>query len=231
MNTLNKADLVKALESKRITSRPMADYKRWVREHYDGPAGAFTAVTGLLTGHDTLAGQLIRPGQFDVRGCKSLLDAGCGNGRYSQHMLKHADADARLTAFDLSPNMLERARRRVNDLRATYAVADVTKLPYADESFDAAVCGWVIEHLPDPRLGLRELARVMSPGAKLLLMTTENTVLGAWCSRLWHCRTYGRAELQVAATDSGFTWDREVWFSKFHERFKLGGIVVQLRRR
>ena len=70
---------------------------------------ALTAVTGFVTGHETLAGRLIRPSAFDVRGCKSILDAGCGNGRYSRFLLRHADADARLTAFDLSQQMLKRA--------------------------------------------------------------------------------------------------------------------------
>ena len=73
--------------------------------------------------------------------------------------------------------------------------ADITRLPYPDAFFDAIVCGWVLEHLPDPRLGLRELARVLQPKAKILLMVTEDTLLGSVCSRMWHCRTYNRHEL------------------------------------
>ena len=184
----------------------------------------------MITGHEALAGRLIRPGAFDVRGCKSILDAACGNGRYSIQLLKHADADASFTAFDLSQNMLARARRRLNSERITFSAADLTRLPYAGESFDAVVCGWVLEHLPDPRPGLRELARVMKPGAKLLLMCTEDTFTGAWCSRLWHCRTYNRNELRRACEECGLSWSRELWFSKLHERLGLGGIIVELRK-
>ena len=43
---------------------------------------------------------------------KRILDAGCGNGRYSKFILKEADPDAFLTGFDLSQRMLKRARRR-----------------------------------------------------------------------------------------------------------------------
>jgi SAM-dependent methyltransferase len=225
-----KSVLVSALESKQPARKPLSEYKDFVRDHYDGPAGALTAVTGVLTGHDVLAGKLIRAAGFDVRGCKHILDAGCGNGRYSVHLLKTADADATLTAFDLSQGMLARARKRVGSERVAFAAADVTKLPYRTGAFDAAICGWVLEHLPDPRPGLRELARVLQPNGKLLLMCTEDTFFGAWCSRLWHCRTYNRRELRGACAECGLGWERELWFSALHRKLKLGGITVELKK-
>lgn len=210
--------------------RPLGEYKRFIQKHYDGLPGAFTSVTGLLTGHEALAGRLIRPEGFDVRGCKRILDAACGNGRYSRFLLREADADAKITAFDLSPKMLQRARQRVGSERVSHAVADLTRLPYGDGAFDAVVCGWVLEHLPDPLPGLRELARVLAHGGKLLLLVTEDTLLGAMCGKLWHCRTYNRAELQRACEACGLKWEREMWFSRLHRFLKLGGIIVELRR-
>jgi SAM-dependent methyltransferase len=218
------------LESKVPQRRPFLDYRRLVRDHYDGLPGALTKVTGLVTGHEALAGRLIRAGGFDVRGAKSILDAGCGNGRYTRYLLRNADTDARITAFDLSPKMLRRARARLGSTRVTHVAADLTRLPYANASFDAIVCGWVLEHLPDPRPGLAELARVLRPGGKLLLLATEDTLTGAWCSRLWHCRTYRRAALREASEACGLRWERELWFSRLHERLRLGGIIVELHR-
>jgi ubiquinone/menaquinone biosynthesis C-methylase UbiE len=135
-----------------------------------------------------------------------------------------------LTSFDLSPRMLHRARARLKSERVSQAVADLTRLPYADASFDAIVCGWVLEHLPDPRPGLNELARVLQPGGKLLLLSTEDTLTGAMCSRLWHCRTYNREHLSQACDECGLHWEREMWFSGMHRVLKLGGIIVELRR-
>jgi SAM-dependent methyltransferase len=219
-----------ALESREPQRRPFLDYRSFVQRHYDGLPGALTAVTGFLTGHEALAGRLIRPGAFDVRGRKRILDAACGNGRYSRFLLKHADPDAKLTAFDLSQKMLERARARLKGQRVTHAMADLTRLPYPDGAFDAIVCGWVLEHLPDPRPGLRELARVLAPGGPLLLLSTEDTVLGGICSRLWHCRTYNRQALRTACAECGLTWNREMWFTGLHRVLRMGGIVVELRR-
>jgi SAM-dependent methyltransferase len=228
--TAPRKGLGAALESAEPRRRSFGDYKRFIQRHYDGLPGALTAVTGLVTGHEALAGRLIRPGNFDVRGCKRILDAACGNGRYTRFLLKYADPDAVITTFDLSLGMLQRARARLKSARVSHAVADLTRLPYADGCFDAIVCGWVLEHLPDPRPGLRQLARVLQPGGKLLLLSTEDTLTGAVCSRLWHCRTYNRDELRKVCAECGLHWERELWFSPLHKTLKLGGIIVELRR-
>jgi len=206
------------------------NYRSFIKDHYDGLPGALTAVSGFITGHEALAGRLIRSGAFDVHGCKRILDAGCGNGRYSKFLLREASPDAVLTSFDLSQKMLERSRKRLGNPRVTHAAADLTRLPYADATFDAVVSGWVLEHLPDPRPGLRELARVLKPGARLLLLATEDTFTGAMCSRLWHCRTYNREELRRTCEVCGLKWERELWFSKLHSLLRLGGIIVELHK-
>src|ERR1700720_3788407 len=115
-----RSGLGAALESREPQRRPFLNYRRFVQDHYDGLPGKLTAVTGLLTGHEALAGRLIRPGAFDIQGCKRILDAGCGNGRYSRFLLRQADPDALLTAFDYSQGMLQRARDRLHSDRATH---------------------------------------------------------------------------------------------------------------
>jgi ubiquinone/menaquinone biosynthesis C-methylase UbiE len=222
--------LRRILESKDPKRRSFGDYRRYIQRHYDGLPGALTALTGRLTGHETLAGRLIRREGFDVNGCKRILDAGCGNGRYSRFLLYEADADAVITGFDYSRQMLHRARQRLRSNRVTQVAADLTRLPYPDACFDAIVCGWVLEHLPDPKPGLREVARVLRRGGKLLLLATEDTFTGALCSRLWHCRTYNRQELRRVAQECGLQWIRELWFSRLHEKLRLGGIIAELGR-
>lgn len=218
------------LESKKPRKHNFLDYRSFIQGHYDGLAGKLTRFTGFVTGHETLAGRLIRPDAFDVRGCKRILDAGCGNGRYTRFLLREAGPEALITGFDLSRSMLRRARQRLKSDRVSHAAVDLTRLPYPDGFFDAVVCGWVLEHLPDPLPGLRELARVMSPGGKLLLLVTEDTLTGTMCSRMWHCRTHNRAELRELCLRCGLAWVRPLWFSRLHAMLKLGGIIAEFRR-
>jgi SAM-dependent methyltransferase len=213
-----------------LDDQAFGEYRRWVQQHYDGLPGALTTFTGFLTGHELFAGRVIRPDAFDVRGCKRILDAACGDGRYSRFLLRWADSDAVLTSFDLSRGMLARARARLKSDRITQVVADITNLPYADASFDAVVCGWVLEHLPDPSPGLRELARVLRPDGKVLLLTTEDTWLGWVCGKLWNCKTYNRADLRQTCLQCGLRWERDVWFTGVHRVLRLGGVVAELRR-
>jgi len=232
-NTLRKKPrprwgLRAVIESKKHRRQPLAEYRRFVQHHYDGLAGDLTQFTGIITGHAVLAGRVFRPTAFDIRGCKRILDAGCGNGRYTKCLLRQADDDAFITAFDLSHTMLRRARKHLRSDRVSLLSADVTRLPYPDGHFDAAVCGWMLEHLPDPKPGLCELARILRLGGKMLLMVTEDTVTGAMCSRMWHCRTYNRRELMRVCGECGLRWARPLYFTHLHRLFRLGGIIVEL---
>lgn len=197
------------------------------RKVYDGPAGAVLHFASLVSLHEPLLGALLRRGTFDVSRFGSILDVGSGAGQILGHLLRESRPDAAIVAADLSPRMLRRARNRIKSSRPVYAAADLTHLPFADGSFDLVTCGWVIEHLPDPEPGLREMCRVLAPGGSLLLLATEDTVTGALNSRTWKCRTYNRAELMAACERSGLAWQRQYWLSPFHKLLRIGGIIVE----
>ena len=186
------------------------------------------ATASLLSGHLALGDRLLREHRFDLRGAKQILDVGSGAGQIAKHLLKYADTDSRLTCFDLSFEMLRRARHRLKNDAPSHLVADLTRLPFANDSFDCVTCGYVLEHLPEARSGLTELARVMRPGAKMLLLTTEDNFSGVWTSRLWCCRTYNRQDLYNTCQDLGLTWNKELWFSRMHRVFRAGGICVEI---
>lgn len=220
--------LNRLLESRWAEKLSYDQYRQMVRQVYDGPRGAILAICSRLSGHMTFVERLIRDREFDLRGCRNILDVGSGAGQIVQHLLKYADPEAQITCIDLSWEMLRRARRRLRTDRPRYLVADMCRLPFADAVFDCVTCGYVLEHVPDPRMGLSELARVMMPGAKMFLLTTEDNFSGAWTSRVWCCRTYNRQELRQICESLGLRWRQELWFSKMHRWIRAGGICVEI---
>jgi len=225
---LQTRTLNRLLEHRLIKRVSYEQYRSRVRDVYDGPQGAMLAACSMLSLHTTLVDRLLRERKFDPRGARRILDVGSGAGQITRHLLKYADPQAELTCFDLSHEMLRRARWRLRSKRPRYVVADIVRLPFADASFDCITCGYVLEHLPDVRLGLAELARVMMPGARMLLLTTEDNFSGAWTSRMWCCRTYNRRELCRACEDLGLRWENELWFTPMHRVLRAGGICAEI---
>lgn len=224
-NVLNKI-----VENDLIRRVSFDEYRDKVRDVYGGPQGAILATCSLLSLHLTFGERLIRERKFDMRGAKNILDVGSGAGQIAKHVLKYADPGARLTCFDLSYPMVRRARNRLKNRMPDHLVADVTRLPFADGAFDCVTCGYVIEHLPDARVGLAELARVMMSGARMLLLTSEDTFGGAMTSRFWYCRTYNRRELHEVCHSLGLIWREELWFTRMHKALRAGGICVEIEK-
>ena len=102
--------------------------------------------------------------------CASLLDAGCGDGRYF-HVIASEPPSERLAGCDISERILATARETAAQvgLAPELVRANVESLPFADESFDLVLCTQVLEHLLSPADGVRDLARVLRPGGTLLL--------------------------------------------------------------
>lgn len=94
-----------------------------------------------------------------------FLDVGCGMGELAERVQHQVGVE--VVAVDISPRMVELTRARGVDA----SVADVQALPFEDNSFDCVAANWVLYHVPDLDLGVRELARVIRPGGRLVAAT------------------------------------------------------------
>lgn len=202
-------------------------YRSKIQRLYDGPQGAAIRLSSLISLHEPLFGRLLKTGALNLQQYSRILDVGCGSGQVLRHLIRHTNPDAKIVACDMSHRMASRARSRLESDRIVFLTADITNLPFADNSCDCITCGWVIEYLPDPRPALAELRRVLKPEGSLFLMATENTIPGVISSRIWKCRTFNRSELRDACETVGLRWSRQIWLSPIHNALNLGGIFVE----
>jgi len=94
---------------------------------------------------------------------KRWLDVGCGTGALAETALNLA-APATVLGVDPAEGFLANANRYVTDPRARFELAGAEALPVADEAFDVAVSGLVLNFVPDPAKAAREMRRAVGPG-------------------------------------------------------------------
>ncbi|MEU0394034.1 methyltransferase domain-containing protein [Streptomyces sp. NPDC006208] len=99
----------------------------------------------------------------------AVLDAGCGTGRALPFLRSAVGPDGTVLGIDLTPGMLDAARRAGRDTSGSLLLADVAALPLRGRCLDAVFAAGLIAHLPQPQENLRELARVVRPGGRLAL--------------------------------------------------------------
>jgi ubiquinone/menaquinone biosynthesis C-methylase UbiE len=116
---------------------------------------------------ETLASWLERISKCAPRGrLATILDLGCGTGRYSGALANHFNAD--VIAVDRSAKMLAEARKK-SAPQVHYARAPGEALPLRDGSIDMVFMSMVFHHFDDPLLAARECRRVLRDGGVVCL--------------------------------------------------------------
>ena len=101
-----------------------------------------------------------------------LLEVGPGTGYYALEVAGWIAPDGRLDVFDLQQEMLDHTLRRARERgieNVVPAQGDARSLPYEDATFDAAYLVTVLGEIPDQEVALRELARVVKPGGRVVV--------------------------------------------------------------
>jgi demethylmenaquinone methyltransferase / 2-methoxy-6-polyprenyl-1,4-benzoquinol methylase len=129
---------------------------------FDRIAPVYDRMNLLMTGgldrrwRDATARRVVRPGDH-------VLDAACGTGDLA--LAAQRAGAARIVGVDFSERMLERAARKSSAVE--WVQGDLCKLPFADETFQAATIGFGLRNVADREGALRELGRVLEPGGRL----------------------------------------------------------------
>ena len=100
---------------------------------------------------------------LDVPDGGSWLDVGCGTGALSEAILA-TRRPARLVGIDPSADFIAHAASAIGDPRATFVVGNAMNMSLDDAEFDAAAAALVLNFVPDPVTGTREMRRVVRAG-------------------------------------------------------------------
>lgn len=138
-------------------------FERWAATYDD------SVLQGVF--FDRMHGELIRVLRplLPAVAVPHVVDIGCGTGRLLGR-LREALPDASLTGVDVSAAMLEVARGKAELDSVRLEEGSAASLPLGDASVDAAVSTVSFHHWDDQLAGLRDVARVLRPGAPLLLL-------------------------------------------------------------
>lgn len=172
-----------------------------------GPSEAYFEATGEAW---TGVRRDLFGGRFDLLGLLGLLDPswtvgdlGCGTGNVSASVAPFVD---NVIAVDASGEMLTAARHTTTafdnvDLRP----GALESLPIDDNTLDAATLFLVLHHVADPGAVIREAARVLKPGAPLLIVDMEphdDEAMAQTMGHVWY--GFGHDEIDRHLTNAGF---------------------------
>jgi protein-L-isoaspartate O-methyltransferase len=139
---------------------------------------------------------------LDPQPGERILEVGPGTGYYTLEVAEWVKPDGRVDMLDLQQEMLDHTMREAQERgldEITPTRGDATAMPYEDGTYDAAFLVTVLGEIPDQEQALRELARVLRPGGRLVV------------GELFGDPHYVRlAPMRLRASGAGLTYERRV---------------------
>jgi len=155
-----------------------------VREMFDRISASYDRMNRLMSlGMDgRWRGRAVREAALTPG--DAALDVCCGTGDLAIALRRAVGPSGRVTGLDFSPQMLEVARRKSDQVE--WVQGDALELPFADGGFAAATVAWGVRNLADHERGFREMARVVREGGRVVCL--EMSTPPAWAApfaRIW----------------------------------------------
>jgi demethylmenaquinone methyltransferase/2-methoxy-6-polyprenyl-1,4-benzoquinol methylase len=170
----------------------MAGKATFVKEMFASIAPRYDLANRVLTGGLDERWRRRAIAMLQARQDGEILDCCCGTGDLVFHLLR-TDPTLHVTGVDFCAPMLEQAQRRARrDARGTarFVQGDVMAMPFDDDSFDGATMGFSLRNVVDVDATLREILRVLRPGARFVNLDVSKAPNPAF-KRLFDWYFYG----------------------------------------
>jgi demethylmenaquinone methyltransferase / 2-methoxy-6-polyprenyl-1,4-benzoquinol methylase len=152
--------------------RDSEEFAAQVRGMFDRIAGVYDLMNSAMTAglHHQWRERAVD--RAEVGQGSDALDVCCGTGDLALALRRRIGPDGRVVGCDFSEPMLQLAREKSGEegLAVEFGWADALDLPYGDGSFDAVTIGFGARNLADLERGLAEMARVLRPGGRLVIL-------------------------------------------------------------
>jgi len=156
-----------------------------------------------VNGYRASVAKYLRSLELNISADSFVLDAGSGTGIVSLAFQDAGFRARRSIALDLSFNSLrianeEFGKRRKRDRNINTVQGNVLKLPFGDSAFDLVLMCGVLEYTPLDD-GLFEAARVLKPGARLVLLPVKQSLVGSMLEVFYNFKIHKLSDVRKAA--------------------------------
>jgi demethylmenaquinone methyltransferase/2-methoxy-6-polyprenyl-1,4-benzoquinol methylase len=164
---------------------------------FDRIAGVYDLMNTAMTAGLHHRWRALAADRAELSAGDAALDVCCGTGDLAIELRRRCGPRGQVFGCDFSEPMLERARRKAERLgmpEVSFEWADALELPYDGGRFDAATVGFGVRNLADIERGIREMARVLRPGGRLVILeiTQPRRPPLSWFHGLWFDRIVPR---------------------------------------
>jgi len=187
---------------------------KFIAEQARHASGLLGRVIAFIMARETWGENRRAMEALDVSAADHIIDIGCGHGRSLGALAQHA-AKGRVVGVDPSDLMAEiavaRNRALVKSGRVKVAIASAGDLPFSPDTFDKALCVHVIYFWKDLRTSFREIARVMKPNGRFVLLfrtDADEAAVAAFPAEVYSFRPL--SEVVAALNDAGFAIDSQL---------------------
>jgi demethylmenaquinone methyltransferase/2-methoxy-6-polyprenyl-1,4-benzoquinol methylase len=156
-----------------LPNRESGEFAAQVRTMFDRIAGVYDLMNTAMTAGMHHRWRERAADRAELGPGDAALDVCCGTGDLALELAGRVGPEGSVVGCDFSEQMLDLARAKAERRGASnvrFEWADALKLPYGDRSFDAATVGFGARNLADLDRGLAELARVLRPGGRLVIL-------------------------------------------------------------